>query len=717
MRKTQSALEYLLSYGWALLILTIIGIFLFSLGVFNPAQNTATIVKGISYFNVNDALLDSDGDLFLKLGLKTGKTTQINNIDYDVEGYSCFNSVDEDDFTLSPDKTILVSLSSDSSCELTKNTMIKMNISINYNKISGLEHVDKGRIRILVEPSVNITGAGNFTWTTNSESGFNEGTYTNTTWGSVMLETGYFSGSYTSKVFDAENNASWNNINWENEYYKQEYSPDTNTILLMHLNKSIGELPLGFKNSVLLNHFNEDSGNIIDYSGHNNDGVVSDGIYANNGVFNESFGFDGTDDYITVTNDDSINPEEKITVSVWIKPESITNFGNKVIVSKNGFGYKGWDLYHEYYHNGSSWAPRLRVRIDDNTTSSIIELSEGIWQHVGFTYNSTHIKLFYNGRLIQTFINDSFTLNSSNNLRIGGFSGGGNHYKGLIDELVIFNHSLSEDEFLKLYDRNNSLVKDSSSYDNNGFTENGASSINGFFNNGMFFDGIDDYINISDDDSLDLTASGTLGAWINMDKHESYAGIIHKGDLASFSDEAYGLQFWQDNGRIRVFISNTSWVYNYVDSLSLLNTNEWYFIVGTWNSSRISVYINGQLDNSVSNSYSARKTDGDLLIGCQVNSQYCPNGTIDEAFVLNHDLSSEEILDIYNKGILRLNSSFRSCDDENCDTETWSEQYSQDVTNLGVDKNQFFQYKFNFYTSDNSYSPKLYNVSVGYELT
>lgn len=718
-KKAQSALEYLMSYGWAILILVIIGGVLFALGVFNPDQSTATVVYELSNFHVDDALLESDGSLSIDLGVKTGVTTQIQNIDYSVQGYSCTNSVDETDFNISPEGTILIELSSDNSCDLEQGSVVYMNVSINYVKRSGLTHTDRGRIRIQVQSnqsSSNESAFGSYVWFTGNESSFNEGTYLNTEYGSVTLSTGETTGSYTSKVFNAGITATWSNISWNQEWEdKEEYSSNSNTVLLMHLNEEIGQLPYGFNNSVLLYHFDESSGNIIDYSGYGNTGSVSEVSYSETGVFNNALGFDGADDYIAANNDNSINPTNSITVAAWIKPESTSDFGNKVIVSKNGFIYSGWDLYHEYYHNGSFFAPRLRVRIDGNTTNSNIEVTENIWQHIGFTYNSTHLNLFKNGELLYTQFNDSFSLNSSNNLRIGGFSGGGNHFKGLIDELIIFNYSLTPAEFNELYLRNNSLITDFSSQNNDG-TSYGPFSSNGFFKKSLVFDGTNDYVKINDDSSIDLTTSGTIGAWVNIKEHQDYAGIVHKGDSDDFSDEAYGLQFWEDNGRVRMFISNTSYVYNQVDSNSLLNTNQWYFLTGTWNESSINIYINGLLDNSNSNSLSARNTNGDLLIGCQVETDYCPNGTIDEVFVLNEDLKQSEILNLYKQGILSLQSSFRSCDDNLCSGESWSSEYDSPLT-LSVADNQFFQYKFNFYTEDSSYTPILYNVTVNYEIS
>ncbi len=43
--KSQSAMEYLMTYGWAILILGIVASALFALGIFNPGQSTSQICQ------------------------------------------------------------------------------------------------------------------------------------------------------------------------------------------------------------------------------------------------------------------------------------------------------------------------------------------------------------------------------------------------------------------------------------------------------------------------------------------------------------------------------------------------------------------------------------------------------------------------------------------------------------------------------------------------
>lgn len=160
MKKGQSALEYLFSYGWVILILFIIAAVLYFSGVFNPDQNTATIVKGLSYFHFDDALINTDGGFFIELGNRRGEKLTVTNIDYQINYFSdCNNNDDETDILVYPDDTTSIILFPDNQCSLEGGEIINMNVTIDYLAKSGLEHSDKGTIRILVqeqEPLVSM---------------------------------------------------------------------------------------------------------------------------------------------------------------------------------------------------------------------------------------------------------------------------------------------------------------------------------------------------------------------------------------------------------------------------------------------------------------------------------------------------------------------------------------------------------------------------------
>ncbi len=54
-KKAQSALEYMMTYGWAILIIVIVAVILYSMGIFNPSSSISATVTGFSGLGVTQA--------------------------------------------------------------------------------------------------------------------------------------------------------------------------------------------------------------------------------------------------------------------------------------------------------------------------------------------------------------------------------------------------------------------------------------------------------------------------------------------------------------------------------------------------------------------------------------------------------------------------------------------------------------------------------------
>ena len=166
------------------------------------------------------------------------------------------------------------------------------------------------------------------------------------------------------------------------------------------------------------------------------------------------------------------------------------------------------------------------------------------------------------------------------------------------------------------------------------------------------FDGNDDHIYVKDHDALDLTTQGTVEAWIFPHSYQPFGGIIHKGDRADWWDEAYTLQLWNDK-KIKFAVigegeSNKNILM--LSSVKDLALDEWHHIAGVWDETGVKLYIDGILDNSITETKVARISNGGLNIGTQLNENYNDKlkkvpfkGLIDEARVWNRALSAQEI--------------------------------------------------------------------------
>ena len=60
-RRSQSALEYMMTYGWAILIIVIVAVILYSMGIFNPSSSVTFTSSGFSPFTVSASLCNNLG--------------------------------------------------------------------------------------------------------------------------------------------------------------------------------------------------------------------------------------------------------------------------------------------------------------------------------------------------------------------------------------------------------------------------------------------------------------------------------------------------------------------------------------------------------------------------------------------------------------------------------------------------------------------------------
>ncbi|GBE06374.1 hypothetical protein BMS3Abin10_02024 [bacterium BMS3Abin10] len=163
--------------------------------------------------------------------------------------------------------------------------------------------------------------------------GFGAGTHNQTQWAIVdewvELQPGQTSGDFVSRVMDAGSTVSWTDIMWTPQRPLYKELPDNG-----QSETAYSQGNANMTDNVLLMHMNESGGMIEDTSGNNNDGTAYGGVtYGAAGRFNTALDFDGTNGYVEVTDDDSLDIGSGLTIEVWIRPDG----SGPVIYRKNDF--------------------------------------------------------------------------------------------------------------------------------------------------------------------------------------------------------------------------------------------------------------------------------------------------------------------------------------------------------------------------------------------
>ena len=181
--------------------------------------------------------------------------------------------------------------------------------------------------------------------------------------------------------------------------------------------------------------FNEGSGNTAaDWSGFGNLGTLSNVTWTTAGRDGNAVSFNGTSSTVTVPDAPSLDLTAAMTLEAWVNPSVVSRAWREVL-------YKGTNNYFlEATTNQTPAAPAAGATIGGTIirTSTTALLPVNVWTHLAATYDGARLRLYVNGVLVSSRARTGTILTSTSPLRIGS-TGSGRYFKGLIDDVRVFN--------------------------------------------------------------------------------------------------------------------------------------------------------------------------------------------------------------------------------------------------------------------------------------
>ncbi|MFC1711701.1 DUF2341 domain-containing protein, partial [Patescibacteria group bacterium] len=332
-----------------------------------------------------------------------------------------------------------------------------------------------------------------------------------------------------------------------------------------------------------------------DSSGIGNTGTFGTGSSApswSTSKFGPGLSFDGTDDYVNLS---VIELEGKTgSMAAWVKLDS-ADPGNARVLGR---------YWQQHSIGTASDTPTDQWRAWWNNVALNGGTVDTNWHHLAVTYNgflaTDNIKFFVDGELVKTANNTEDNLGDDNRVwQIGTHGSNAYNWDGLIDDVRLYNRTLSATEVRQLYNHAPGSVLEwkldektgTTVYDTTGlghtaaFSGGGITWVNGKYGNALNFDAASNHISAADADDLS-SESFTLNFWFKWNESQGNWPRIGKFNTVSAdTDNEYCFQFKQDDGRWYIRFNDSAVLYTQSSGEDLDTTiDKWHFISITYDS-------------------------------------------------------------------------------------------------------------------------------------
>ncbi len=197
------------------------------------------------------------------------------------------------------------------------------------------------------------------------------------------------------------------------------------------------------------------------------------------------------------------------------------------------------------------------------------------------------------------------------------------------------------------------VAKDTSGLGNDGTLVGDPQWVDGKFGEALEFNGVEDYVDCGNGESLDITQTITVMGWVKPDEA---LGLDGWQRFASRGEYNTGWMIGITNaGKPDLTITNAGGGFVTMYGKTTLELGRWYHIAGVVDSStrQVYIYFNGTLDNNpMAHSGEMMNPGVPTTIGKSgVAHVYDFHGVIDEVVIFDVALEEEDIQAIMNKGL------------------------------------------------------------------
>jgi hypothetical protein len=438
----------------------------------------------------------------------------------------------------------------------------------------------------------------------------------------------------------------------------------------------------------LISHWTCD-GDFTDRMGAN-DGEQSGGVKIGPGVKGRGCVFDGLDDRIYSSNFD-VGNVSNITMAGWVKMKESTVTVTQSMMYKRNIVF---ELFVDTSSQLQVWMSNDAYWHNAGVSPAYNDWDE--WHHIAATYNGSKVIIYRDGVQVETDETESGNMNASNNEARIGYSSSGAYFNGSMDDIRIYNKTLSPAEILELYNSSktyhlemyttptlglinetpepvltdesglfgywkfNNDALDSSGQGNDGILNGGILNTTGRWNEAYNFLGRSNSDTITlPTSNFNTTDSFSVSVWFKYrdrgPKNRVYHTIISRNPGGSGYQDNMNIWINNNTQNIQVRVGNTTNTFT-VSGVNNLNDGLWHHALLTYNqsSNTTTLYEDGvSLGSAAPNKMHQLSVSQSLIVGEWAVYNNWFNGTIDEIRIYNRTLLPAEVTELYlTKGLV-----------------------------------------------------------------
>ncbi len=418
-----------------------------------------------------------------------------------------------------------------------------------------------------------------------------------------------------------------------------------------------------------------------------NHGTLQNGATFAAGRVGQAFSFDGVNDFVSINNGSSLDfGTRDFSVELWLNLNDVS--GEQTLFIKRVGTFPNSQEY--LLETGVSGGLRFLVRDTTSNQNDLVisnQISANTWYHFAAVRQGGNSKIYLNG----TLVGDQ-TAGTNVNTGTGGTAVFGalldvnaRFVNGRIDEPAFYNRALSQTEIQAIFNAGNAgkcvsticaapssnLISWYRSQNNavdalnanNGTLQNGATFAAGKVGQGFSFDGIDDFVQLPSNSSLN-PVSTTVEGWIKPESGANGFGAFIYASRDPFSAEGFSVFVGTDNSlRVDIRTANApSSSPTFFSAPNVIQNGQFQHVAVTYNATggTLAAFINGAnvplsggmiLSGAIqpsNNHFIGRRQDAANSEG-NVGAGYF-KGSIDELSIYSRALSQSEIQAVFNAG-------------------------------------------------------------------